>query len=98
MSALGPPAAVLCPWERVRTVEVFKYLGRLLAKDDNNIKAIRNQLQKARTMWACVGQVLRGKNASPRMPRNSTNSGSGPQNVLFSNDPKILSECFNPLY
>ena len=48
-------------------VEVFKYLGRLLAQDDDDIQAIRAQLRKARATWACVGQVLRSENASPRV-------------------------------
>ena len=48
-------------------VEVFKYLGRLLAQDDDDIQAIRAQLRKARATWARVGQVLRSKNASPRV-------------------------------
>jgi hypothetical protein len=43
-------------------VEVFKYLGRLLAQDDDDIQAIRAQLQKARGTWARVGQVLQVKN------------------------------------
>jgi len=29
-------------------VEVFKYLGRLLAQDDDDVQAIRNQIRKAR--------------------------------------------------
>jgi hypothetical protein len=48
-------------------VEVFKYLGRLLAQDDNDIQAIRAQLRKARATWAHVGQVMRSENASPRV-------------------------------
>ena len=40
-------------------VEVFKYLGRLLAQDDDDIQGIRAQLRKARGTWARVGQVLR---------------------------------------
>ncbi len=46
-------------------VEVFKYLGRMMAQDDNDIQAIRAQLRKARATWARVGQVLRSENASP---------------------------------
>jgi hypothetical protein len=46
-------------------VEVFKYLGCLLAQDDNNAQAIRQQLQKAQGVWAHVGQVLRGENTAP---------------------------------
>jgi hypothetical protein len=47
-------------------VKVFKYLGCLLAQDDDNTQAIRQQLQKARGVWARVGQVLRGENTAPR--------------------------------
>jgi hypothetical protein len=36
-------------------IEVFKYLGCLLAEDNNNAQAIQQQLQKAREVWACVG-------------------------------------------
>ncbi len=46
---------------------VFKYLGRLLAQDDDDIQAIRAQLRKARATWARVGQVLRAENAPPRV-------------------------------
>ncbi len=46
-------------------VEVFKYLGRMMAQDDNDIQAIRAQLRKARATWARVGQVLWSENASP---------------------------------
>jgi hypothetical protein len=48
-------------------VEVFKYLWRLLAQDDNNIRAIRAQLQKARATWSRVGQVLWAENISPQV-------------------------------
>jgi hypothetical protein len=46
-------------------VEVFKYLGRLLAQDDDDIQAIHAQLRKARATWARVGQVLRAENVPP---------------------------------
>jgi hypothetical protein len=48
-------------------IEVFKYLGHLLAQDNNNAQAIQQQLQKARGVWARVGQVLRGENTAPRI-------------------------------
>jgi hypothetical protein len=46
---------------------VFKYLGRLLAQDDDDIQAIRAQLWMAHATWARVGQVLHSKNASPHV-------------------------------
>jgi hypothetical protein len=48
-------------------VEVFKYLGRLLAQDDDNAQAIRQQMRKVRGVWAPVGQVLRGENVTLRV-------------------------------
>jgi hypothetical protein len=46
---------------------VFQYLGRLLAQDDGDVQAVRQQIRKARGTWARVGQVLRGENAAPRV-------------------------------
>ncbi len=48
-------------------VEVFKYLGHLLTQDNDNAQAIQQQLQKARGVWARVGQVLCGENTAPRI-------------------------------
>jgi hypothetical protein len=48
-------------------VEVFRYLGRLLSQDDDDIQAVRSQLCKARGTWARVGQVLSKENAPPRV-------------------------------
>ena len=33
--------------ETLERVEVFKYLGRLLAFDDNDVQAVRSNLKKA---------------------------------------------------
>jgi hypothetical protein len=46
-------------------VEVYKYLGRMMAQDDDDAQAIHAQLRKARATWAWVGKVLRGENTSP---------------------------------
>ena len=48
-------------------VEVFKYLGCLLAQDDDDTQAIPNQLRKARGTWACVRQVLRAEIVPPHV-------------------------------
>ena len=47
-------------------VEVFKYLGRLLAYDDNDAQAVRGNLKKARGVWARLSRTIRAENASPR--------------------------------
>jgi hypothetical protein len=46
-------------------VGVFKYLGRMMAQEDNDIQAVRAQLRKARSTWARVGQVLSSENVTP---------------------------------
>ena len=48
-------------------VEVFKYLGRLLAQDDDDLQAIHNQMRKARGTWARVRQVFQAENVPPRI-------------------------------
>ena len=53
--------------EDLERVEVFKYLGRLLAYDDNDSQAMRSNLKKARKSWAQVSRVLRAENASPKV-------------------------------
>ena len=51
--------------EALDRVEVFKYLGRLLAQDNYDIQAIPVQMRKARGTWARVGQVLWAENVPP---------------------------------
>ena len=46
---------------------MFKYLGRLLAYNDNNTQAMRANLVKARKSWGRVSCVLRAENASPKV-------------------------------
>jgi hypothetical protein len=48
-------------------VEIFKYLGHLLAQDNDDLQGIRNQMRKARGTWARVGQVLRAENVPLRI-------------------------------
>jgi hypothetical protein len=59
-------------------VEVYKYLGRLMAQDDDNIQAIWAQIWKALATWARVGQVLRSKKPCHSWPRSSTRLLSKP--------------------
>ncbi len=51
--------------EELERVEVFKYLGQLIAFDDANNQSMRSNLRKARGRWARVSRVLRAENASP---------------------------------
>ena len=56
--------------EVLKQVKVFKYLGRLLAQNDDDIQAICAQLQKSPATWAQVEQVLRSENTSPHVATN----------------------------
>ena len=50
-------------------MEVFKYLGRVLAYDDGDTEAVCGNLKKARRVWARISRILKVKNASPRVCR-----------------------------
>jgi hypothetical protein len=49
----------------LESVEVFKYLGRLLAYNNNDARAVRGNLKKARGVWARLSRTIRAENASP---------------------------------
>jgi hypothetical protein len=51
--------------EELEWVEVFKYLGRLIAYNDANNQAMSSNLRKAHGCWAWFSCVLRAENASP---------------------------------
>jgi hypothetical protein len=53
--------------DKLERVEVFKYLGRLLAYDDNNTQAMQGNLKKGRKSCGQVSCILRAENASPKV-------------------------------
>ena len=48
-------------------VDAFRYLGRIMAQDDDDIRAVRSQIKKARCTWARASQILRAENAPPKV-------------------------------
>jgi hypothetical protein len=48
----------------LKWVEVYKYLRRMMAQEDNDDQVLRAQLLKACATWAQVGHVLWNKNTS----------------------------------
>ncbi|KAL7523505.1 hypothetical protein ACHAXR_000213, partial [Thalassiosira sp. AJA248-18] len=48
-------------------VKVFKYLGRLLAYDDNDMRAVRINIKKARKSWRILPRLLRAESISPQV-------------------------------
>jgi hypothetical protein len=55
--------------EELERVEVFKYLGRLIAYDDADTLAMQSILRKARGCWTRILCVLRAENANARTCR-----------------------------
>jgi hypothetical protein len=53
--------------KELERVEVFKYLGRLLAYSNNDTQAVRGNLKKARSVWARLSHTIRAENAPPRV-------------------------------
>jgi hypothetical protein len=47
---LSPSQMFTAYGEELERVEIFKYLGRLLAYNDNNAQAVRGNLKKARAV------------------------------------------------
>ncbi len=64
-SALALRQQFMVHGDVLERVEVFKYLGQMMAQDNDDIQAIRAQLRKARATWARVGQVFWSENALP---------------------------------
>ena len=53
--------------EELEQVEVFKYLGCLVAFDNDDTHAVRRNLAKARRCWARISRVLWFENASAQL-------------------------------
>ncbi len=55
--------------KELEQVSVFKYLGCLLACDDNDTQAMRGNLKKAHKCLARIFCVLRAENTAPQICR-----------------------------
>jgi hypothetical protein len=53
--------------ELLEKVDLFWYLGRILAQDDDDIRAVRQQIKKAKGIWARVSQVLTADKTLPKV-------------------------------
>jgi hypothetical protein len=51
----------------IENVPEFKYLGRWLAKSDNDLKAVQANIQKARARWSGFSRVLTRKGANRKV-------------------------------
>ncbi len=53
--------------EVLAKVDLFRYLGWILAQDNDDVRAVRQQIKKAREIWTRVGQVLTAENTLPKV-------------------------------
>jgi hypothetical protein len=67
MAALALQQLFYVKGELLEKVDLFRYLGRTLAQDDDDVWAVRNQIKKARGIWARVGQILTAENTAPKV-------------------------------
>ena len=67
MNFLGSCQTFTAYGKVLERVEVFKYLGRLLAYNNNDSQAVRGNLKKARDIWARLSRTMWAENASPRV-------------------------------
>ena len=53
--------------EHIEGVGVFKYLGRMLDRSDNDWPAVLHNIRKARQVWRRLGKLLRREGADPEV-------------------------------
>ena len=53
--------------DTLRSVEEFKYLGRIIARDDCDTPAIRRNLKRARQVWGRISKVITKEEVPPRV-------------------------------
>jgi hypothetical protein len=66
LAALALPKLFHVEGEVLEKVDLFQYLGRVLAEEDDDVWAVRQQIKKAQGIWARVGQVLMADNTPPK--------------------------------
>jgi hypothetical protein len=52
--------------EGIENVDAFKYLGRILSKNDSDCAAVENNLQKARMKWGRISRLLTREGTYPK--------------------------------
>jgi hypothetical protein len=58
--------------DTLRSVEEFKYLGRVIARDDCDTQAIRRNLKRARQVWGRISKVITKEEVQPKVAAFST--------------------------
>ena len=51
--------------EYIKGVEVFKYIGRILERSDNDCTAVLRNISRARQVWGRLGKLLQREGSEP---------------------------------
>jgi hypothetical protein len=52
----------------LKKVKQFKYLGRIITEDDNDLPAVERQIAKVNTTWGRIGKIIQKKtNSNPKV-------------------------------
>ena len=62
----GDDVRIMVYGKEIERVEEFNYLGRILTSDDNDTKAIENQIKKARAKWNSIASILKREGADAK--------------------------------
>ena len=66
LQARGEEVRILVKGKEIERVDEFTYLGRVLTSDDDDTKAIDNQLKKARKKWNSIASILKREGANAK--------------------------------
>ena len=58
--------------ERIKWVEVFKYLGRMLDFSINDWPEVLRNIQKAHQVWGRIGKLLQREGKDPEVSEKFT--------------------------
>jgi hypothetical protein len=65
-TALLPASTFYVGEDAIKRVTKFRYLGRILSQDDNDLSACVRNIQRAKAKWAAVSKVLKREGASKK--------------------------------
>jgi len=76
----------------IKTVREFKYLGRMLEDNDDDLPAVERNLKRARQKWGRISRILSKKSARPKAM--ATFYKAIVQSVLlYGSESWVLSKC-----
>ena len=76
--------------DKLRRVEQFKYLGRVMSMDDNDVPAMRRNLKKARKTWGRLCKVLEKEEVSSKVA-GMFYQGVVASQLLFGSETWVLT-------